>query len=145
MEIEDFFTAEQKEQIRNAIEMAEHKTSGEIRLHIENECPGDALHRAMHVFHKLHMHKTKYRNAVLFYLAIDHKKLAIVGDEEIHKKVPEGFWDKVKEHLISRFKVGNYALGLCEGLEMTLKIHFPRHDNDKNQLSDDISYGHKKE
>ncbi|HTB06848.1 MAG TPA: TPM domain-containing protein [Bacteroidia bacterium] len=140
----DFFTDEQKLLIKAAIDKAEKITSGEIRLHIEEECNGDVMHRAIHVFNQLHMQKTKYRNAVLFYLAIGHKKLAVVGDEGIHAKVPDGFWEKVKEHMIVRFKEEKYTEGICEGINMAaemLHIHFPRHANDKNQLSDEISFG----
>jgi uncharacterized membrane protein len=144
MNVADFFNDEQKHQVKAAIERLEHKTSGEIRLHVEGDCKGDAYERALHVFHKLHMHKTKHRNAVLFYLAINHNKFAIVGDEGIHKSVPENFWVTVKDHVIAQFKQGNFTGGICEGIDMTgemLHKHFPKHANEKNQLSDEISYG----
>lgn len=140
----DFFSDEQKQQIRAAIEHMEHKTSGEMRLHVEGDCKGDPYERAVHVFHRLHMHKTKHRNAVLFYLAVNHNKFAIVGDEGIHKSVPENFWVTVKDHVITQFKQGKFTEGICEGIDMTgkmLKTHFPHNSNDKNQLSDEISYG----
>jgi uncharacterized membrane protein len=46
----DFFTATEKEQIKAAIQDAEKETSGEIRVHVENECQGDVLDRAATVF-----------------------------------------------------------------------------------------------
>jgi len=144
MYVADFFSTEQQQQIRAAIERMEHKTSGEIRLHVESDCKGDPYERVVHVFHRLHMHKTKHRNAVLFYLAINHKKFAIVGDEGIHKSVPENFWVTVKDHVIAQFKEGKFAEGICEGIDMTgemLKTYFPYNKSDKNQLSDEISYG----
>jgi uncharacterized membrane protein len=144
MYVPDFFSAEQQQQIRAAIERMEHKTSGEIRLHVESDCKGDPYERAVHVFHRLHMHKTKQRNAVLFYLAVGHKKFAIVGDEGIHKSVPENFWVTVKDHVIAQFKQDKFAEGICEVIDMTgemLKTYFPHNGNDKNQLSDEISYG----
>ncbi len=144
MDVSDFFSDEQKQLVRAAIERLEHKTSGEIRLHVEGDCEGDPYERALHVFHRLHMHKTKHRNAILFYLAINNKKFAIVGDEGIHKKVPDNFWIAVKDHVISQFKENKYTEGICEGIDMTgemLKTHFPFNIKDKNQLSDEISYG----
>ncbi|HXB11995.1 MAG TPA: TPM domain-containing protein [Bacteroidia bacterium] len=144
MDVKDFFTEEQKALIKSAIEKAEHKTSGEIRLHLENDCKGDAVERAVVLFHRLRMEKTKQRNAVLFYLAVNHKKLAVVGDEGIHQKVSDAFWTKVKDHMIARFKTGQYTEGLCEGIDMAgveMKKHFP-HDKDTiNELPDDISFG----
>ena len=144
MNVADFFSDEQKQRIKAAIERMEHKTSGEIRLHLEGDCKGDAYERALQVFHRLHMHKTKNRNAVLFYLAINHKKFAIVGDEGIHKNVPENFWMTVKDHVIDQFKQNKFTEGICDGIDMTgemLHTYFPKNANDKNQLSDEISYG----
>ena len=63
-----FFTAAQQKQIENAILQAELDTSGEIRVHIENECKGDVLDCAASLFAKLKMHKTQLRNGVLFYI-----------------------------------------------------------------------------
>jgi len=144
MNVADFFSDEQKQQVKAAIERMEHKTSGEIRLHVESDCKGDPYERAVHVFHRLHMHKTKHRNAVLFYLAVGHKKFAIVGDEGIHKSVREDFWLTVKDRVIAQFKQEKFTEGICEGIDMTgemLKKYFPHGDDDKNQLSDEISYG----
>ncbi len=144
MNVADFFSDEQKQQIRAAIERLELKTTGEIRLHVEGDCKGDAYERALQVFHRLNMHKTKHRNAILFYLAVNHNKFAIVGDEGIHKKVPENFWATVKDHVIAQFKQSKFTEGICEGIDMTgemLHKHFPKNGNDKNQLSDEISYG----
>ena len=73
MNVEKYFTEENKLQIANAIRVAEMNTSGEIRLHIEKYCKGDVLDQAAYVFGKLEMHKTKLRNGVLFYLALDDR------------------------------------------------------------------------
>jgi len=144
MNAKEFFTIEQIELIKHAITKAEEHNTGEIRLHVEGDCDGDVIERAVKVFHRLHMHKTDHRNAVLFYLAVNHKKLAVVGDEGIHKKVSDEFWHKVKEHIIEKFKQGNYTEGLCEGIAMAgdmLKKYFPNKGANHNQLPDDISFG----
>ena len=144
MSVKDFFTREQMELIKTAIAKAEEHSTGEIRLHVAGDCEGDAFERAVKVFHRLHMHKTKHRNAVLFYLAVNHKKLAIVGDEAIHKHVSDEFWHKVKDHIILKFKQNDYVNGLSDGIKMTgemLKEHFPDKGEHNNQLSNDISFG----
>ncbi len=144
MNVRNFFTPEQQAAIRDAIVKAEHETTGEIRLHIERNCDGDPFQRAVAVFHRLHMNKTKYHNAVLFYLAVNHKKLAVVGDESIHAIASDEFWQTIKDHIVAKFKDGKYTEGLCEGIAMTgekLKSHFP-HTIDKNyELPDEISFG----
>ncbi|MDX5320166.1 MAG: TPM domain-containing protein, partial [Bacteroidota bacterium] len=71
-------------------------------------------------------------------------KIAILGDGGINQKVPENFWDEIRAHMTSAFKSGNYAAGLSDGIQMAgeqLKAHFPYLSNDKNELSDEISYG----
>jgi uncharacterized membrane protein len=144
MNIQKYFTAENQLQIANAIRVAEMNTSGEIRLHIEKYCKGDVLDQAAYVFGKLEMHKTKLRNGVLFYLAVEDHKFAILGDAGINQKVPEDFWDKTKELVLSKFREGNITEGLTSGILMAgeqLKAHFPYLENDKNELTNDISFG----
>ena len=65
-----FFNSEQQEQLIQAIKNAEQNTSGEIRIHLESSCKGDAMARAKRVFEELNMHQTVLKNGVLFYLAI---------------------------------------------------------------------------
>jgi uncharacterized membrane protein len=139
-----FFTDTEKNQISAAIKAAEKNTSGEIRVHIEDSCSGDVLDQAAYIFKKLKMMKTEQRNGVLFYLAIKNKKFAILGDAGINLKVPEDFWDRIKETVLSEFSLGNYTDGLSKGIRMAgeqLKSHFPYQSNDVNELSDEISFG----
>ena len=139
-----FFTKEQKKQITDAIKEAELNTSGEIRLHVEKRCKINALDRAAYIFDKLKMHKTEKRNGVLFYLAVDDHKFAILGDAGINQVTPENFWDEIKDIVLDYFKEGKYADGLAKGIRMAgeaLKEHFPYQTDDVNELSDDISFG----
>ncbi|GAB4249694.1 MAG: TPM domain-containing protein [Vicingaceae bacterium] len=130
--------------VTEAIQTAEKNTSGEIRVHIEQKCEEDVLDHAAFIFDKLNMHKTALRNGVLFYVALNSRKLAILGDVGINQKVPKGFWDEIKELMINHFKKGEFAEGLSNGILKAgeqLKQHFPYQSNDKNELSDEISFG----
>ncbi len=138
-----FFTKEEEKVITDAIKTAENNTSGEIRVHVENYDKDDVLDRAVYWFEKLGMHKTKERNGVLFYLAVDARKFAILGDSGINAKVPEGFWDEIKDTMVEYFKEGKFAEGLAKGILMAgeqLKKYFPHQKDDINELSDEISY-----
>lgn len=140
----DLFTAEQKQQIVAAIREAEKNTSGEIRVHIDKKCKEDVLDRAAYMFDALDMQKTTLRNGVLIYLATEDRQFAILGDAGINQKVPVGFWDGVRDLMISNFKQGKFTEGLSEGIKLAgeqLKRHFPYQSNDKNELADDISFG----
>jgi len=144
MSVLKYFTEENKLQITNAIRVAETNTSGEIRVHIENNCKGDVLDRAAYIFEKLEMQKTELRNGVLFYLAVKDHKFAILGDGGINAKVEDNFWETTKEVVIAKLKEGLYAEGLANGIIKAgekLKEHFPYQADDVNELSDEISFG----
>jgi uncharacterized membrane protein len=143
MKASSFFTKEQQAQILASVKEAEKATSGEIRVHIETSCSEDVLDRAAWVFKKLGMYKTAERNGVLFYLAVNDRKFAIIGDSGINSRVPAGFWDEVKGLLLKNFKESKFTEGLSEGIILAgkqLKTHFPYASNDVNELSDDISF-----
>jgi uncharacterized membrane protein len=146
MSVQKYFTEEEKLQITNAIRVAETNTSGEIRVHIEKLCKGNVLDRAAYIFEKLEMHKTKLRNGVLFYVAVDDRKFAILGDAGINMKVPENFWEEITNDVIDKFKQKKYAEGIASGIIKAgdqLKVHFPYQSDDVNELSDEISFDEK--
>lgn len=146
MSVRKYFSEGDKIQIKNAIRAAELNTSGEVRVHIEKHCKGDVLDRAAYIFEKLEMHKTELRNGVLFYLAVEDRKFAILGDAGINQKVPENFWEDIKKNMLNHFKEGNYTQGLSEGIMEAgkqLKAHFPYQQDDVNELSNEISFGEK--
>ena len=136
---------EQEKTVMNAIKEAETNTSGEIRVHIEDRCKiGDPIKRAIEMFGELHMHETELRNGVIVYVAIKDHKLAVWGDEGIHKKVGQNFWNDVLATMQKYFSAKDYETGLSEAILMIgdkLKKYFPYQSNDVNELSDDISYG----
>jgi len=143
MKASSFFSKEQQAQILASVREAEMETSGEIRVHIETYLTGDVLDRAAWVFKKLGMHKTADRNGVLFYLAVNDKKFAIIGDAGINAKVHAGFWNDISELLKKNFKDGKFTEGLSEGILLAgkhLMIHFPYRKDDVNELPDEISF-----
>lgn len=144
MKAEKFFSEEQKLAIQKSIANAELNTSGEIRVHIDNDCKESVLDKAANVFHFLGMDATELSNGVLFYLAVKDQKFAILGDKGINEKVPADFWDSIKNTMQEHFKKGEFTVGLCKGIEMAgekLKAHFPLQHNDTNELSNDVSFG----
>ena len=141
----DTITAEDEQQIVNAIKEAETNTSGEIRVHIENTCDIPVLDRATQVFAYLHMHQTALRNGVLFYVALKSHKFAVLGDAGINAVVPPNFWNEITNMVIGYFKEEKYAEGLAKGILMAgeqLKNYFPhKGDSDLNELHNDVSFG----
>lgn len=144
MKPSNFFKQEEKDAVVKAIREAELNTSGEIRVHIERRCKEDVLDRAAYLFERLGIHKTEKRNGVLFYLAIDDHKFAILGDAGINAVTAEDFWDNIKEKMLAEFQEKRFSGGLELGILLAgeqLKEHFPYKHDDVNELPDDISFG----
>jgi len=99
-----------------AIQEAEKSTSGEIRIHFDRHCGSSALESATHTFSRLGMSQTALKNGVLIYVALEDKKLAIIGDQGINEKVPADFWDNIKDRMIERFRAGEICEGVCEAV-----------------------------
>jgi uncharacterized membrane protein len=142
----DFFSEEEKKQIVTAIGQAEHQTSGEIRLYVESRCRYvEALDRATEVFAILKMGETAAHNAVLIYVAVKDRQLAIFGDYGIHEKVGDDFWRKEVTEILSHFQRAHYADAISKivhDIGAALKYHFPYDgQTDVNELPDDIVFG----
>ena len=139
-----FFTAFEQRRIVAVIQDAEHQTSGEIRVHVEGHCAGDAYVRARQVFAALGMHRTRQRNGALIYLAIRDRKFAVVGDDGIHAAVPPDFWDAVRDAMADDFRRGRFCAGVCDGVSAIgrhLKTYFPWTPSDRDELPDRVSTG----
>lgn len=141
---EDFLTKVEEQEIVHAITLAEKNTSGEIRVHIEEKNNKPPLERAQEVFYILKMNETSLKNGVLFYVCMQNRAFAIVGDSGIDAVVENDFWDSTKDIVISNFKKGEYKKGLIEGIHRAgekLKKYFPFEEDDRNELSNEISRG----
>jgi len=138
-----FFSKKDKKKILVAIQEAEKNTSGEIRVHLEYRAREPVYGHAQKVFQRIGMTKTQERNGVLIFLATGTKKFAVLGDVGINEKVPEGFWNDVAQIMQEHFRQNKFAEGVSEAavrIGEKLKAYFPHQANDKNELSDSISY-----
>ncbi len=142
---EDYFTPHQKNVIVAAIKQAEKQTSGEVRVFIESKCSYvNAIDRAKELFEKLDMHKTEERNAVIVYVALKHRQLAIFGDAGIYEKVGQKFWDEQLKQMLQHFNREDFVEGIAtvvKEIGEALHQHFPYQKNDVNELPDDIVFG----
>jgi uncharacterized membrane protein len=140
------FTAAQQDRIVTAIGEAERQTSGEIRVFVERRCKYvEPLDRAVEIFANLSMQKTTARNAVLVYVALKDRQLAIFGDQGIHEKVGTRFWSEQVRTILSHFNRSDYAGGIAKvvtEIGAALHDHFPYDKGtDLNELPDDIVFG----
>jgi uncharacterized membrane protein len=127
--------------IEHAISAAERLTSGEFRVVIHHRTVTDPVAAAREEFARLEMHKTRERNAVLILVAPESRKFAILGDEAIHAKCGQPFWDEVTAAMTGYFREGKFTDGLVHAIDRAgglLAKHFPRQPDDKNELPDTV-------
>lgn len=141
----EFFTVDEQQKMIEAIKKAEKNTSGEVRVFVEGKCEYvNPVDRAKEIFFNLQMEKTKDRNAVLLYLAMDDRQLALFGDEGINQRVGLEYWDNQVKKIIAAFTKDNYTGGICTviyNIGEALKNQFPYQSDDKNELPDEIIFG----
>ncbi|MBI5372241.1 MAG: TPM domain-containing protein [Sphingobacteriales bacterium] len=140
------FSEEENHLVVKAIRQAEKRTSGEVRVYVENRCRFmDAIDRAAEIFFSLKMEQTEERNAVLVYVALKDHQLAVFADEGIYKRTGQDYWNKVVSEMIATFNQQDYAKGIAECVIQigdALHTHFPYDgDTDKNELPDQIVFG----
>src|SRR5437762_12956521 len=143
MRTREFLSKLKHDQIVQASRKAESNTSVEIRVLIQRcKLNTDPLVAAQKKFHRLDMHKTREHNAVLIFVAPRVHKFAVVGDQAIHEKCGEQFWQSVVERMRAHFQTEKFSHALVEAIQeigSVLAKHFPKSSTDKNELSNEIA------
>lgn len=135
--------------VMRAIHEAEHGTTGEIRVSVSTFFWGDVRKAAEKAFVRLGMTRTRHRNGVLLFVVPSRKRFVILGDEAIHARVGQEFWDGVAKAMSGFFKKGDFTGGLVHGIAEAgrqLALHFPsavEHGHD--ELPDEVDFGPKED
>jgi uncharacterized membrane protein len=134
-----------RERIKSAIEAAERRTSGEICVSVAPLFWGSIEKAADKAFVRLGMTHTKTRNGVLLFVVPSRRKFVVLGDQGIHERVGQEFWESVAAIISEKFRQGDFTGGLLNAIEKVgeeLATHFPYDPTtDKNELSDDVDFG----
>ena len=83
--------------------------------------------------------RTHGRTGVLLYLSMREHRAEIVADEPIAEKVSAEVWGEAMADMLIGIKQGRIAEGLAAGVRDVGKIlseHFPRAEDDQNELPD---------
>jgi uncharacterized membrane protein len=128
--------------VEAAIAAAERLTSGQVRVAISRfYFWGDVRRAADATFARLHMGRTRHRNAVLVFVAPRLRRFALVGDVGIHERVTPTFWNEVAHDLEATFKKGDLTGGIERALSAIgerLAQHFPPDPTTGNELPDRV-------
>ena len=143
MKPRDFLQELDDASVVRAIQEAERKTSGEIRVFVTDRDLGadKVVDRAVSRFQKLGMTATRDRNAVLLYFMPRDHQFAIVGDKGIHEKCGDEFWRDVASGVRDKLSKGRFTEAVVDGIEKAgeaLARHFPRRPDDLNELTNEV-------
>ena len=144
MRTKDFLEKLEHDRISRAIAEAEKKTSGEIRVFVQRGELDDPIVAARQQFEKLGMTATRERNGVLIFVAPRSQKFAVIGDQGIHARCGDLFWNEVVESMRNHFKAANFTDALVHAIHQTgdlLAQHFPCQPDDRNELPNTVSEG----
>ena len=144
MRTKEFLSKLEHDRIVAAIRDTESKTSGQIRVFIQRgKLEVDPLIAAQKKFHRLGMHKTPERNAVLIFVAPRAHKFAVVGDKAIHEKCGESFWQRLVDGMREHFRNEKFTDAVVDAIEeagRSLVAHFPKRPT-STKLPDEIVEG----
>ncbi len=128
-----------------AIAAAEKRTSGEIRVSVAPFFWSSVRRTAERAFRRLGMTATAQRNGVLLFIVPARRRFVVLGDEGIHARVGQEFWERVAAAMAGDFRAGDFTGGLVKGIETigeALATHFPYDPaSDRNELPDDVDFG----
>lgn len=145
MKTNDFLHALDEPRITSAIAEAEKRTSGEIRVYVTEKEISDPIVSAREHFSKLGMTQTAQRNGVLIFIAPRTQSYAIIGDEGIHQKCGQGFWEHITHDMDPMLKQGKFSDAIVYAVQEigeALAKNFPFQANDKNELPNAIIRDH---
>lgn len=143
MKAREFLKQLRDEEISAAIRAAEHITSGEIRVFVTHKKIADPIEAAQTAFVKMGMTKTRERNGVLIFVAPRTQKFAVIGDEGVHKRCGNQFWQAMAAEMSGHFKKSEFTPGIVHGVRKAgelLAQHFPRRPDDRNELPDRVAH-----
>lgn len=107
----------------------------------KKEITEEVHQRALQAFFENNLHTTKERTGILIMVSSLERRVEILADEGINKKVEPETWNKILIPLIDRLKEDHLADGLVETIVECGKVlarHFPIRENDRNELSNKV-------
>jgi uncharacterized membrane protein len=138
-----FFASLERDKIVEAIQRAEAKSFGEIRVHLHHGKIADARAGAEKAFRRLGMDKTRHGSGCLVFIAPDSRAFAVIGGAGIHEKVGETFWGAARDEAQRLFAQGKFTEGIVAAIDLlgeALTRHFPkRGEADTNERPDDVT------
>jgi uncharacterized membrane protein len=132
--------------IGEAIQAGEQTHRGEVRLIVERALPLDAAwagmgvrQRAVALFADYAIWDTEENCGVLLYVNLAERKVEIVADRGINRKIDSATWRAICDTLTSGYARGAFhdsTLAAIEQVNTLLREHFPANGPRPNELPD---------
>ena len=140
---EKFLSDDELYRVTTKIEAAESMTSAEIKLVIVKHCLTSIKRKALKIFKKYKLDKTGQRNCVLILVVTTNRQFLIYGDQGIHEKVGQDFWEEVEKSIALKFRENKMGDGLSAGIHLIgtkLAQYFPFQFDDIDEISNDVVF-----
>jgi putative membrane protein len=106
-------------------------------LHLPAQNRSALRKKVLDTFHQFN--PTEGQTGVLIFVSLEEKEAAIVADKAIADKLPKDYWDKPQAMIAEAILENRFADGIIAAVEdvgAQLAPHFPRADDDVNELPD---------
>jgi len=101
----------------------------------------EVYQRAVQAFLEHGLTRTRDRTGILIMTSLLERRVQVLADEGINKKVPEGTWDGVVSLVLDGIRSGSLIDGLCAAVLRCGEIlseEFPIKDDDVDELADKL-------
>ncbi|MGZ3789204.1 MAG: TPM domain-containing protein [Bacteriovorax sp.] len=108
----------------------------------KDEMDLEVTQRAYTAFFQHNLHLTENHNGVLILISVMEKKIKIIADIGINKKVEQKVWDEIVLAFTQKVQTGNFVDALKDTITATsnvLENYFPREgESAPNELDNDL-------
>ena len=97
--------------------------------------------RAVRAFYEKKLYKTRDENGILIFISILERKVWILGDRGVDRQIPHASWQAHAQEISTGIREGSGCAALCAVIGkcgQVLAEHFPRKEDDTNELPDDL-------
>jgi hypothetical protein len=140
------FPMRARAEIAAAVAASERRHRGEICVAIEGPLPLSLLwrdvsprERALELFALRRVWDTEENTGVLIYLQLVDRRIEIVADRGITRRVPQTAWEALCRELEAALMAERYLAGVLAAIEQTTQLlatHFPATGENPNELPD---------
>jgi putative membrane protein len=97
--------------------------------------------RAIRAFYEKGLYRTRHHTGVLFFISLLERKVWVLADKGIHKKMDQETLNQFAKMVSQGIKKGQACQALCqsiEGIGQLLAEHFPVTPGHKDELPDEV-------